>query len=232
MPTSSPNNEKLAFESGGWIAGRMLCRDLELHPANLLAASAEPRPGNLRFAIDGRQVFMMGELRDVAGLMTIEEARTRLFANTSDPLHEIPEVDVGCVLAATGYEWLPTQGDRNQWQAVSNDPHGCRLELVAKIVQDGVEIRGLPAARQADFAATAESALLRFLVEAQGRIRFARFNWLDRTFSAVSLAAVDRLDVELPDSVAAVVAACRLVWREVSALANVAVAEAYLERVT
>jgi hypothetical protein len=147
----------------------------------------------------------------------------------NSPASQVSQDEVACVLGETHYEWSQPQDDPNQWHAVANDPRGCRCNLTARITQGGVEVSGLIVAWDFDLAAASESALLRFLGAAHDHVRLARFTLLDRRVNAVSFAAADRLDVELSDSVAAVVAACRLVWREVSALGDAAVAEAYLK---
>ena len=222
-------NEQLSSEAGGWIVGQVPRPELEGDAANLLMQSAESRPGNVRFAVDVGKMYFVGELRDPDGRLTLPAARERLFAATSGPVEEVSKIETTCVLGETPYEWSQSPGDPNQWQAVANDPRGCRCDLTATIVPRGVEVRSQPVVWQAVLAEASESATFRFLAAAHGRIRFARFAVQDRKLSAVSFAAADRLDIELPDSVAAAVAACQLVWREVAALANTTVSQAYLE---
>lgn len=228
-PAIAPCDEQLTYECGGWITWRVPRPDMSACPASLLAASAVARPGNSRFAIAGNQVYLLGELRDADGLTSLEEAKASLLATVDDPLQELSEFDMAIALGETGCEWLPSQDDRKQWQAAVDDRRGCRCNLTAEIIQGGVEFRAVPAAWEFEVGTTSETAILRFLVAAQGRIRFARFNWLDGKASVASFAAATRMDVELADSVAAIVAACQLVWREVAALANTAVAEAYMQ---
>ncbi len=229
---SAPGSERLKHESGGWITCRVPRPEMDMAPIELLAASAQPQSGNLRYAIDGGHVYRLGELRDPEGLMSLAKAQVRLFATAGDQPHEVPPADVAGALGETGYEWSQPQDDRKQWRAVVNDARCGRCDLTATIIPGGVQVRSLPAAWQTELTAASQSALVQFLAAAQGRIRFARFLWQDCQATAVSFAAADRLDVELPDSVAAVLAACRLVGREVSALANVALAEAYLQSMT
>jgi hypothetical protein len=232
---SLPSSEQFTGEAGGWIACRLPRPELQGAAEQLLTLSAKSRPGNLRLAIEGHQVYMLGELRDPNGLLTFAEANERLATAASDApsqvsqLVQVPQLEVACLLGETGYQWTQPQDDPNQWQAIANDPLGCRCKLTATIIADGVEVCGLPSSWEFNFAEASESALRRFLAAAHSRIRFARFILQDHEPRAVSFAATDRLDIELPDSVAAVVAACRLVWREVSALADPAVAQAYLK---
>ena len=137
--------------------------------------------------------------------------------------------EVACVLGETGYEWTQPQEITDRWQVTVNDPRGPRCDLTATIIQGGVEVCGLLATWDKALSPRSRAALTRFLVAAQARVRFTRFTLHDREANVVSFAAAQRLDVELPNNVAAVAAACRLAWREVRALADDAVAQAYLE---
>ena len=169
-----------------------------------------------------------GELRSPDDRLTLAETHERLFTAPGDPLRQVSQDEVASLLEELGYEWLQPD-DLNQWKAVATGPRGCRCNLTATIVQGGVDVCGPVLATEASLAEASKSALVQFLAAAHGRIRFARFTLQDRKLHAVSFAAADRLDVELADSVTAVVTACGLVWREVSALTDTAVAEAYLE---
>jgi hypothetical protein len=159
----------------------------------------------------------------------LAEAHQRLFAAGNQPVGDISTEEVACVLGDTGYEWTQPEEDSGPWEAASTAASGYRTRLTAAIVQGGVEVRGLIANWEADLSETSRKSLACFLAAAHARVCFVRFTLLDHEASAVSFAAGDRLDDELPDSVAAVAAACGLVWPEVRALRNDAVAEAYLE---
>lgn len=234
---SGPRREREQFtsEGGGWIAFRLPRPDLQDASEQLVALSAPSRPGNLRLAIEDRQVYMLGELRDPDGLLSFAEATQRLDRAASDQaspvaqLARAPQDEVACLLSETGFEWTQSQDDPTRWQAISNDLQGCRCQLTASIIREGVEVCGLPSTWELHFAEASESALRRFLAAAHSRIRFARFSLQDGKPRTVSFAAADRLDIELPDSVAAVLAACHLVWREVAALADPEIAQAYLK---
>jgi hypothetical protein len=212
-----------------WFTWRMPRPAADIDAAPLLLQSAESRQGNLRFAIDGTTAFLIAELRDPDGLLTIHGARDLLASAARHSVTPLSADDVASVLGETGYEWSPSPEKSNRWQAVVIDPDGCGCNLTAAIINGGVEVCGRPIAWETEIAESLECTLLRFLAIAHSRIRFARFILQGRNVSAVSFADADRLDLELGDSVSAVVAACQLVWREVSALAVPAVSEAWLE---
>ena len=226
----SLTSANMTREAGGWIAYRAPQSDLEVDAISLLAKSAAPRPGNLRFAIEGGQTYLLGELRDADGLLTLAEAHGRMFTADGDSQGEVSRDEFGCVLGESGHEWSQVDGDPDRWKAVAHDPRGSRCDLQATIIENGVEVRGLLlSAGERELAASSTLALSRFFVAAHSRVRFARFTLQQGEANAVSFAAAIRLEIELPDSVAAVLAACRLVGREVLALAEATVAEAYLE---
>lgn len=234
-------------EAGGWIR---FCEPVSVVGADanaLLALAVDPRPGNLRVALDDGRAYQLGELRDRLGLLTIHQARQRLIAGHSDSAPETagpetagpetagPETageELASLLAETGYVWSPADAAPKRWHAVTTDPSGCRCELTVDATASGVQTQGLLATWETELSDTSLEAIARFLLAAHARVRFARFVLLRQSLSAVSLATVDRLDVELPDSVFAVVAACRLVHREVGALAIPNVARAYLDTIT
>ena len=106
---------------------------------------------------------------------------------------------------------------------------GHRCKLTASIVPGGVEVVGRLGSWGGRLSGPSREAIARFLAISHGQIRFARFALRESEADAVSFAAADRLDVELPDGIAAVTAACRRGWREVRALADESVAGVYLE---
>jgi hypothetical protein len=183
----------------------------------------------VRFTIDEGEAYMLGEVRDRDGLLAVTREYERMNAGVRETALEVAHVDVACALAETGYEWSTPKDNFERWQAVATEPRGYRCELSAKIIPGGVEVHGPLTAWESELSETSQAAVARFLVAAHDRVRFARFNFQNLNAAAVSFASVDRLDVELPDSVIAVVAACGLVWREVRALSNDEVARAYLE---
>ena len=221
-------SEQLTWEAGGWITRRTLLHDLRPDAAFLLAQSAEPRPGNLRFAIQGAQAYLLGELPDADGLFPMSEAHHRLFAAADVTPIELSEVDVACTLGESGYCWAQSPNTTNYWQATVNDPSGQRYELSATLTRTGIEVESQIAESASGFGESQQLALARFLMAAHARIRFARFTLQSHAVSVVSHTASDRMNIELPSSVGAVVAASRLVGSEVRALATQAVAQAYL----
>jgi hypothetical protein len=183
----------------------------------------------MRFAIDNDATVLMAELRDPNLMLSLDEAHRRLFEAAPPRMDEAFHADVASVLCETGHQWSRVQDQSNQWQAVADDSRNNRCELTATIVEDGVEIRGRLAHWETSLAELPRAAIGRFLACAHARVRFVRFTLQDAQADAVSFAAADRLDVEFPDGVAAVLAAHRLAWREVRALADAAVARVYLE---
>jgi hypothetical protein len=195
----------------------------------LLAAAATSWPGNIRYALLGGEVYRLGELRDADDLLAWPAAEQRLLDGAYDASHEVCPGELACLLAETGHEWSQPEDTPDTWQAVADDPHGERFALTAPIVAGGVEVYSPLGDGDTPLGAASEVAAARFLAAAQARVRFARFVLEDGRVRAVSWAAADRLEIELPDSVSAVVAACRLVGRELRALADETVAAAYLE---
>jgi hypothetical protein len=218
-------------EADDWTTYRLAQPAIEPTTVDLLALSTRSQPGNMRFANDNGKTVLVAELRDPGRKLSLDEARERLFEAAARPADESFHVEVAMALGDTGYEWSPAKDRTDQWQVTVDDSRNNRCELAATIVEDGVEIRGLVANWEAAPAEVAQAAISRYLAFAHARVRFVRFSLVDGQAIAVSFAAADRLDVELPDGVAAVVAAHRLVWREVRALANAAVARLYLEGV-
>jgi hypothetical protein len=226
----TPASATMTREAGGWIAYRVPQADVGLDAIRLLAMSAAPHAGNLRVAMEEGRTCMLGELRDPDGLLTLAEAHDRMFAADDDWQGEVSREEVACALGESGFEWSQLEGEPSRWKAAAHDPRGSRCELQATIIANGVEVRGLILSTGEDeLAASSQLALSRFFVAAHSRVRFARFTLQPGEARAVSFAAASRLEIELSDSIAAVLAACRLVGREVLALTDATVAEAYLE---
>lgn len=221
-------SERLTWEAGGWLSRRTPLPDLRPDAAFLLAQSAEPRPGNLRFAIQGAQAYLLGELPITEGLLPWPEAEHRLFAAPDVNRVELSEDEVTSTLGESGYRWEQSPNTTNYWQATVNDPNGRHYELNATFTPTGVEVGSRIIEDDLELGESQQLALARFLMAAHARIRFARFKLQNHTVSVVSFATSDRLNVELPSSVAAVLAASRLIGREVRALTTLAFAKAYL----
>lgn len=222
-------DETFVREASGWITRRVSQPDMEVSAAELLLKPAKSRTGNLRFAIDGRQVCLLGELREAVDSFSFSELCQRLREDVDVPGEKTADSEIVCVLGETGYEWAQPREDRNQWQAVVGSRLGPRCELTVTIVSGGVEVRAQLADWQADLCKTSKQAVARFLALAQGCVRFARFELHERVATVVSFATADRLDVELPDGLASVRAAHALAQGEVRALVHDMVAERYLE---
>ncbi len=223
---SLPSAGHVTLEAGGWITCRMPQPETTDQAARLLTSVDEHRPGNLRLASNQDQVFLIGELRKADGL-TLREASERMFTPTTIPTVEVSPDELYCMLAETGHEWSPAEGDQLLWKANVSGTAG-RCELSATLVSGGVLVRGGLATWEEDLSEESQLALGKFLTAANSQVRFARFTFESRAASAVSFASADRLETELPDSVAAVVSACYLTRREVAALTHAPVAQAYL----
>jgi hypothetical protein len=226
----SQAGEYMTREEGGWITYRAPQPELQPDSTGLLAKAVASRPGNLRYAIESGLTYLIGELRDVDGLLSLADAHGQLFAPADQPKDEVSRLECVSVLAETGYVWSPVESDQAQWKAVAGDARGLRCELHAEVVEKGVEVRSsLPFPGDDKPTEPSQLALSRFIAAAHNRVRFVRFTLPPGEVHAVSFASANRLEIELPDSVAAVIAAVRLVSREVQALADATVAKAYLE---
>jgi len=158
-----------------------------------------------------------------------DQARARLCGAAEAQSSEVSEVDVACLLAETGHAWSPSSDDPHRWCAAVTDAAGHRCELTASIAQGGVEVSAQLGEWAGERSSIVRAALVRYLAACQDQIRFVRFLLQESQATAMSFAAADRLEVELPDSVGAVAQAHHRAWRAVRALTNETVARAYLE---
>jgi len=219
----------LAQEPGGWFARRSPQPDLAADARRFVTAPPARRPGNPRFGIADRTAYLLAEVRDDAGLLSLPDASALLVSEVDESADEICSLEVASLLGETGYPWSPVSGESRCWTALAADPRGLQCGLFSAIVPGGVEVRGRLASWETTLSSASQAAIAHLLASAHLYIRFARYALDDREAAAVSFATARRLDVELPDSVAAVVESCRLVWREVRALTEEGVAQAYLE---
>ncbi len=219
----------LTRDVGGWLTCRVAQPEIEADAIDLVTRSAEPRPGNMRFALEEGVVSLCGELRDADGTIDLEEARARLLSEADQCASRLSLEEAAYALADSPCEWTPVDDHPDQWQAVATGAGSRRHELVAQVIDGGVEVCSRLAAWDDGPCEMSRAALAHFLATAHGCVRFVRFGLCGQTLSVMSFAAADRLETELPDSVGAVVTACRLVSAEVRALAHATVARAYLE---
>jgi hypothetical protein len=227
---SHVDGDSLAREGDGWIAYRKPQPAIEPLSIDLLSLSAESQPGNLRFAIDREMTLLIAELRDAEHAITFDEARRLLFEAAPRDVDETFHDEVAMALRETGCEWSPVEERPGQWRAVVEDSRNNRCELSATIVDGGVDVRGRLTSWEIAPSELSQTAMRRFLAHAHARLRFVRFTLQGDQASALSFAAADRIDVELPDCVEAVLVGHRMAWREVASLANEAIARSYLER--
>lgn len=219
----------IVCEPGNWLAYRAPHPEVASAPARLLAESAKSRPGNLRGAmIDGR-AFLIGELRSPDGILAPDVAHKRLCKSAYDLDVQVQHDEVGCLLAETGFEWAQAEDSPDRWGTAITDLAGHRFEIVAAIAEHGIEVRSRIASWDGQSPVIAQEAFARFLVSAHADIRFARFILHKNVVEVISFAAADRLEVELTDSVAAVVAVHKATWREIRALTDAATARLYLQ---
>jgi hypothetical protein len=224
-------DEHLAYEAGGWVICRVPRPELvHLDDKQLLAMSTASRPGNLRWTRANGSPVLLGELFRQNSCPTLNEALRRFALAASagaDPSDVPSAIDVECNLADTHLAWTRKDGEQ-AWRAVTTGPRAMRCELKAEVRGSGVEISADLAAFEEPPEALPQRALARVLVAASARLRFVRLLLSDRAVRAASFAARDRLEVEVPDSVAAVVSAYGLLWRETRALLSTQVAQAFL----
>jgi hypothetical protein len=219
----------LTADAGGWVHCREPQRKSIADALALLSESDVPRPGNLRLAVVDRKVFLVGELPDPLSLLSKSAALDRFRSSAGSPAASDSSAEVGGILGDTGYAWQQQAQDHSRWRATAGDAAGLRCELSLASVGAGFQVRGRVASWEEALSATARQAMAGYLLAVHARVRCVRFSLESRCVSAVSYAMADHLEVELLESVAAVVAACRVTQHEVRALAHPAVAQAYLE---
>lgn len=219
----------VACEPGNWLTYRALQPEVDPAPAQLLTESFESRPGNLRGAIIDGQAFLIGEIRSPDGILAPDVAHQRFCESACDLDQQVQYDEVACLLAETRFEWTQPEDSPDRWGTAITDRAGHRFEVVAAISEHGVEVRSQIASWDGESPGIAEEAVARFLATAHADIRFARFILRKNAVEAISFAAADRLEVELADSVAAVVAVHEATWREIRALTDAAIARVYLQ---
>ncbi len=228
-----PLGHQLAREGGGWITFRVPQPQTPAIAMDLLSNAMERRPGNLRLALVGKHTHLHGELWDPDRLLALPAAHQRLLASGCEGVARVSESEIACVLGETAHQWSQPQADAGCWEATVPHPSGQPCQLTATVVEGGVEVRSRLATWEHGLEEMCRNAIAHLLAATHAQVRCARFT-LDRRggnceVSVVSFAAADRLEVELPISVAAVVASCHHTRRELQALASEAVARAYLE---
>ena len=133
---SSRSDAALTLEAGGWVAYRRPQPRIAADALDLLDRSAAPRRGNLRFALHGRSVCLVGELR----ACSLPQAEQYFGVTAARPSEEMDAVDVACVLHETGHAWCqpPNVGDR--WQTVAHGSRDPAWALTATLVPGGVQV--------------------------------------------------------------------------------------------
>ncbi len=210
--SSVPLDEEVLveIEEGGWRTLRRPQRNAEgASPAALLARTAL-LPGNERLVPGpGGTVIRLAEVPP--------EPEDEAEAGPADR-----EDAVVTALAASGLAWS-RRGDSWVIPATVDLP----WELRVRQVTDGVRVEALLTGWDEEEPRETD-ALARFLVLAQGFLRYARCE-LDRDGArVVSHASLGRLEGDLRHSLRAVMVGCRLLAREARALTVLEVGRCYL----
>ena len=257
MPRQQQTEPTLHREPGFWIAAREKLLSLNLAADEVLRNSVTPLPGNLRYALDAQAqdaTLLLGEFRDVRGVLTPAEVQSRLSQgeSTTLPIDADLCLETASVLSEGPYSWSPKPSEEagateqktsNEstiegapspewaecWAAIANDSNLGPIELEAFVLTRGVEVTAKVAALDESLEPICAKAIALLLARAHARLRFTRFVADPQRVLAVSFATHDRRDIELPDSVAATVAAAGYARREVQALTDPQVAKTYLD---
>ncbi|NND97836.1 MAG: hypothetical protein HKN47_10965 [Pirellulaceae bacterium] len=226
-----PERSYLTYKAGGWIAVSQPRKDLVADAHALLDRPRENNPGNQRFTIVDGGVRELGEWR-TSGLLAA--ANTNRFSEPASwrgdriGIDEQPDTDeLACVVNDTPFDWKPLE-QSDHWQSVVTHPDGGRCELTVLPVQGGIETRATVAAWKSDLSDVSREAVAKFLLAAHNHVRFTRFVLGTGGVSAISFACTRQMDTQLPDSILAVIAAHRCVFREVQLLLSDSVAKQYL----
>ena len=198
-----------------WLTFTRHQPQLRPQPALEVLARAAELPGNLRYAIDGRDsVYLIGEVRvGGSGSFSLPESRRRLQRLAEDPADlsdDLPdEEELACVIASLEMEASCEEG---QWRLGS--------AITLRAVNGGVLVEQELAEASAPTLeeGVRRRALARLLCQVAGHLRFVKTEITAQGTRFRSLASGDRLEEELPDSLTAVQAAARVLGPPVRAL--------------
>ena len=218
------------FEANGWVV--RYCRAVATE--NPITSQAhESLSANFRWARQGQQVLLQGDVRMGAGQLSAIEAkeRLRMLASKSPSAPLCDPIDSGELAAALGQFDFVWSQERNQWQTLCVRRDGSHCEVAAEAVPHGIRLVAVLANCEEVLDDCCRNALVCFLGWANGQLRFVRTMLDSQRVRVESTAMGDRLDAELADSLEAVVAACSVLSSGVHALTIPNVARAYLAQV-
>ncbi len=144
-------------------------------------------------------------------------------------INDIDQFELIYTLAESGHEFVRDEDDANRWRAAVNDPRVGRIDLVAEMRPDGVQLQAAAASWKTGLTKKSKAAVDLYLPAAQRQLGGVKLKAEDTTAFAEATAAADKLDSELPAAIQAVVAACRQTRRELGALADPHLAAVYIE---
>lgn len=208
--------------SPGWLAAEQRSPDLDFAGATeLLTAVNGPRNG--RLTRRGHDVYVLVDSPSAGH--EVEELTERiagLFDRQGDISdRSIDGEELETVLSECGLAWSKRE---ERWVIPAGEG---RPELSIEL-RDGRARTATRVAALDDVGSESREAIHAFLVLAHDSVRFARFEALGEEVVAASYATADRLEIELPHSLRATIAAWRGVVSEVQALTSPELARSYL----
>jgi hypothetical protein len=213
-------------EGGGWLTLRRRAPTLRgLSAAELLQRTARS-PGNVRYAVDADEPYLLEEVRSRNGL-TLGKAGDVFFGLFPHPvaLPAEPPSDelIEAAIDGGGFPWARRA---SSWSVVvtARQPR----EVLVSPVPGGVRVT-TTLAEWDEIAPVCREALAEFLVAAQAGLRFARCEADEAHARVVAFAAAATLDADLPHALLGVAAGCELLAREAAALLRPEVAESYID---
>jgi hypothetical protein len=223
-----PRRAAFTAAGGGWTAVRRPEPGLEGKTDAELLALGAVLPGNLRYTTTPEgSVILVGEVRSTGDAGTFEDARNRLGewleGSRAGATATSGANALEAALDASGFTWarreqgwaIPANENLPRELQISEGPSGVRVEAT---LTEWDEI-GEAGAR----------ALARFLLAAQGRLRFARCELDGKSARVVAQVEPAYLDADLTHALTGVAVGCRLLAREAAALLIPEAARAYLE---
>jgi len=221
--TRRPNQEPIIFGEGPWLLLRQPAPAVSGHSATELLDLGRHLQSPLRYIAAAGGVLLAGEMPLAAGFEG--EAREQLIAlvHGEGRKQALPEA----VLVAESLAEFPDAVQRDDAWLLPATPRReaeiC-IERVAGAARVSARLTELPAEPAPDAA----RAIFEFACRAQATLRFARVE-PDRTGLLVTSEVSTQQLALLPQSVWAVAAGCRCLAREVRALADPALARAYIQ---
>lgn len=216
---------KFTAEGGGWLVARVAVPDAAgKSPAELLE-NVRSLPGNLRYVPAGREVLLLGEVRNLCGSSTVEQSRRRLagWLHGTTLTDEVTPESLEAALEGSGFAWarrdhgwaVPASDSTPREVSVSIAPGGVRLEAVL-----------------ADWDEPSEpclAAIASFLLAAHESIRAVRCHIDGSRAVVIARAESAHLEADVLHGLQGIATACRLLAREAAALLAPEVARAYLD---